>query len=78
MTETTTYFDSMRAVVELPELDSLDIVTTGSVRVTSGQEADVICLTIPVDLGVLGGEIAVTLPRKEIADHLLGSRDAHE
>lgn len=78
MTETTTYFDSMRASVELTELDSLDIVTTGRVRVTSGHEADVICLTIPVDLGVLGGEIAVTLPRKEIADHLLGSRDAHE
>ena len=68
MAETTTEFDAHAVCVELPELDSLDIGTPGLVRVASGDA--VICITIPVDLGVLGDTIAITLPLKEIHSHL--------
>ncbi|UCZ58679.1 hypothetical protein [Mycolicibacterium phocaicum] len=72
MTETTTHFDAELVCVELPDLDSLDISTTGHVRVETWPDSNMMSITIPVDLGALGGEIVITLPRNEIRDHLTG------
>lgn len=63
----------------LDGIDGIDLVSeevpgTERVRFFTGDDGNTVQVTIPIDLGVLGNELTVTLPRHVLIDHLVDHR----
>lgn len=69
--------------VTLDSIDGIDLVTEDIPRTqlvkffTSDEHGLTVEITIPVDLGALGSDVTVTLPRKALVDHLNAWTVAH-